>query len=196
MKKSNPQVVVIAGPNGAGKSTYAPTLLRDTFGLLHFVNADTISEGLSAFRPEAASFDAGRVMMLSALRQLAESKESFAFESTLATRSYVSRIMSLRRMKYEFHLLFRYLGSADLAVETVATRVRSGGHDIDEVVIRRRYKRGLANFINLYQPIADTWAVYDNSRASPLLVAFGGRQQEALIVQPEIWTKLKTQSSL
>lgn len=56
-----PDVIVIAGPNGAGKSTLAPALLRDTFGILEFVNADTIAEGLSAFAPEDASFDAGRV---------------------------------------------------------------------------------------------------------------------------------------
>lgn len=57
-------VIVIAGPNGAGKSTLAPALLRDTFGILEYVNADTIAEGLSAFAPEDASFDAGRVKLV------------------------------------------------------------------------------------------------------------------------------------
>jgi predicted ABC-type ATPase len=52
MSDTKPQVVIIAGPNGAGKSTLAPAVLRDTFGLLEFVNADTISAGLSAFNPE------------------------------------------------------------------------------------------------------------------------------------------------
>lgn len=87
MSHANPQVVVIAGPNGAGKSTLAPAILRDTFGLLEFVNADTISAGLSAFNAEAVALDAGRVM-LTRLRELAAHKQSFAFESTLATRSY------------------------------------------------------------------------------------------------------------
>ena len=49
-----PDVIVIAGPNGAGKSTLAPTLLRDTFQVFDYVNADTIAEGLSAFAPEDA----------------------------------------------------------------------------------------------------------------------------------------------
>src|ERR1700692_3580682 len=75
MNKANPQVVIIAGPNGAGKSTLAPVLLRDTFGLLEFVNADTISAGLSAFNAEAVALDAGRVMLtrlrnMGSLRQL------------------------------------------------------------------------------------------------------------------------------
>jgi predicted ABC-type ATPase len=40
-----PEVIVIGGPNGAGKSTLAPALLRDTLGILEYVNADTIAEG-------------------------------------------------------------------------------------------------------------------------------------------------------
>ncbi len=58
-----PDVVVIAGPNGAGKSTLAPALLRDTLHIVEYVNADTIAEGLSAFAPEDASFEAGRIML-------------------------------------------------------------------------------------------------------------------------------------
>lgn len=81
-----PDVIVIAGPNGAGKSTLAPALLRDTFGILAFVNPDTIAEGLSAFAPEAASFDAGRVM-LGRLHELATEGKDFGFETTLASRS-------------------------------------------------------------------------------------------------------------
>ncbi|HEV2829544.1 MAG TPA: hypothetical protein VGW76_18240 [Pyrinomonadaceae bacterium] len=60
MSESSPQVVIIAGPNGAGKSTLAPFLLRDTFGLLEFVNADTISAGLSAFNVQSVALNAGR----------------------------------------------------------------------------------------------------------------------------------------
>jgi len=54
-------VIVIAGPNGAGKTSAAPELLRDAVGILAFVNADVIAEGLSAFRPQEAAFEAGRI---------------------------------------------------------------------------------------------------------------------------------------
>ena len=47
-----PHVVIIAGPNGAGKTTLAPLLLRDTFEVMEYVNADAIALGLSAFQPE------------------------------------------------------------------------------------------------------------------------------------------------
>jgi predicted ABC-type ATPase len=129
--------------------------------------------------------------MLDTLHELAGSKGDFAFESTLATRSYVRFVMNLRRTGYEFHLLFLCLNSADLAVERVAARVLAGGHAIDEAVIRRRYQRGLANFFNLYQPIADTWVMYDNSNASPSLVAAGRLRAKERIVQPEFWKALK-----
>jgi predicted ABC-type ATPase len=190
MSEPNPQVVIIAGPNGAGKSTLAPFLLRDTFGLFEFVNADTISAGLSAFNAQGVALNAGRVM-LTRLRELAASRQSFAFESTLATRSYAPWISRLTEAGYEFHLLFLWLNNAELAIQRVDERVRNGGHQVSEEVIRRRYNRGLDNLFELYLPLAKTWALYDNSAAgSPLLVASGGEQKISSVVQPELWQSL------
>lgn len=87
MSEPRPSVVILAGPNGAGKSTVAPALLRDTFGVEEFVNADTIARGLSAFGPDRAAMAAGRIM-LSRLRELARQRVDFAFETTLASRSF------------------------------------------------------------------------------------------------------------
>jgi predicted ABC-type ATPase len=58
----SPGVVVLGGPNGAGKSTAAPRLLRGSLKVEEFVNADTLAQGLSAFRPEDAALEAGRIM--------------------------------------------------------------------------------------------------------------------------------------
>jgi len=187
MGEANPQVVVIAGPNGAGKSTLAPAILRDTFGLLEFVNADTISSGLSAFNAEAVALDAGRVM-LTRLRELASNKQSFAFESTLATRSYAPWISRLSREGYQFHLLFLWLNTVELAIQRVAERVRGGGHSVSGRIIRRRYQRGLENLSQLYLPLADTWVVYDNSGGgSPPLIASGGKDRASTVVFPDLW---------
>lgn len=187
MSDAKPQVVIIAGPNGAGKSTLAPAVLRDTFGLLEFVNADTISAGLSAFNAEAVALDAGRVM-LTRLRELAAHKQSFAFESTLATRSYATWISRLAQEGYAFHLLFLWLNTMELAIQRVAERVRHGGHSVSEDIIRRRYVRGLENLSQLYIPLADSWVVYDNSGAgSPVLIASGAKEQSSTIVLPEVW---------
>jgi predicted ABC-type ATPase len=187
MGEGNPQVVIIAGPNGAGKSALAPVLLRDTFGLLEFVNADTISAGLSAFNAEAVALDAGR-LMLTRLRELAAHKQSFAFESTLATRSYAPWISRLAQEGYKFHLLFLFLNTVELAIQRVAERVRGGGHSVSDDIVRRRYQRGLENLSQLYIPLADTWVVYDNSGAgSPLLVASGKKGRTPQVVLPDVW---------
>jgi predicted ABC-type ATPase len=157
-------VIVIAGPNGAGKSTLAPALLRDTLGILEFVNADTIAEGLSAFAPADASFDAGRVM-LGRLHDLAADGKDFAFETTLATRFYAQWLEQLKAQDYRVSLIFLWLESVELAIERVKERVRMGGHDIPEETIRRRYNRGLENLFELYTPVVNAWSVRDTSFA-------------------------------
>lgn len=170
--EENPLVVVIAGPNGAGKSTTATGLLQGALSVREFVNADTIAQGLSAFRPESVAMAAGRVM-LARLRALAAAHESFAFETTLASRSFARWLRQLRTQGYKVHVEFLSLASPDLAVARVATRVREGGHDVPEEVIRRRFTFGLANFFSLYQPIADSWQVLENADLDgPRLIAF------------------------
>src|SRR5829696_8192436 len=137
-----PKVIVIAGPNGAGKTTLAPFLIRDEYGLIEYVNADTIALGLTAFNPESVAFEAGRVM-LKRLRALAGQDVDFAFETTLATRSYAGWIRTLRQKNYEFHLIYLWLNTVELAIERVRERVRGGGHNVPDEVVRRRYGKGV-----------------------------------------------------
>ena len=184
-----PHVVIIAGPNGAGKTTLAPLLLRDTFGVMEYVNADAIALGLSAFQPEKVALEAGRIM-LRHLRTLAAQRRTFAFESTLATRSYAPWIRQLCQQDYAFHVLFLWLRSPELAVQRVRERVRLGGHDVLEVVVRRRYQHGIRNFFDLYLPLATSWSVYDNSVAqAPLLLATGQGSALPVIYQPALWQR-------
>jgi predicted ABC-type ATPase len=186
MSHPGPQIIIIAGPNGAGKSTSAPYLLADKFGLKDYINADTIAHGLSAFHPESVAFEAGRIM-LRRMRELAAQRRTFAFESTLASRSYASWISGLQRQGYDFHLLFLWLRSADLAVERVRQRVRMRGHDVPEETVRRRYVKGARNFFTLYKALAKSWAVYDNTEFETLLVATGGSDSELSVARPELW---------
>jgi predicted ABC-type ATPase len=162
MAESSPNVVVLAGPNGAGKSTSAPSVLRGALGIDEFVNADVIARGLSGFEPERAAMAAGRIM-LARLRELARQKSSFAFETTLASRSFAPWLADLMRTGCQFHLVFLWLPHPDMAVARVAARVREGGHDVPEQTIRRRYEAGLSHFFRLYQPMATTWKLCDNS---------------------------------
>jgi predicted ABC-type ATPase len=191
MTAAIPSVTVIAGPNGAGKSTSAPEVLRDALGVTEFVNADVIARGLSAFEPERAALAAGRVM-LARLRELAQKRESFAFETTLASRSFAPWLADLRGKGYHFHLIFLWLPSADAAVARVADRVRTGGHNVPEATIRRRYEAGLRNFFALYQPLANSWRMYDNSTTSgPALIAAGKGPTERTIAVPVSWNRIK-----
>jgi predicted ABC-type ATPase len=189
--EDSPQVIIIAGPNGAGKTSSSPFLLRNNPSISAFVNADAIAAGLSAFRPETVAIEAGRIM-LRRIKDLSDQRESFAFETTLAARAYAPWLRQLRGTGYEFHLLFLWLRTAEVALGRVAERVRRGGHAIPEQEIRRRYQRGLTNLFDLYLPLADTWAVYDNSNAgaTPSLIAAGRQEQPQRIAEPDSWRLL------
>lgn len=166
-----PNLFVISGPNGAGKSTAAPLLIGQRLGIAEFVNADVIAAGVSAFAPESAAIEAGRIM-LRRLRQLADDGRDFAFETTLASRSFAPWIARLRREReYRFHLAYLWLPSPELAVSRVGERIRAGGHAVPPDDIRRRYRRGLSNFFSLYRPIADSWELHDNSSSPSRLIA-------------------------
>jgi predicted ABC-type ATPase len=183
----NPHVIIISGPNGAGKSTTAPAILQGALGVTEFVNADTIAAGLSAFNPEKAAFHAGRVM-LERLRQLADEGENFAFETTLASKTFAHWLKTLKAHGYAFHLFFLWLPSPDYAVARVAERVKMGGHNVPEETIHRRYHAGLKNFFTIYQPLADTWRMYDNSApGEPRLLSYGERSNVMKITDINRW---------
>ncbi|MCZ7634187.1 hypothetical protein FBT69_09915 [Synechococcales cyanobacterium CNB] len=185
-----PSVVILAGPNGAGKTTAAPFVLRDALGVDEFVNADDIARGLSGFAPERSAVAAGRIM-LARMRELAGVRATFAFETTLATRSYAPWLSRMRQTGYRATLVFLSLPSADAAVERVRGRVAEGGHDVPEPVVRRRYARGLRNLWNLYLPLADDWSVYDNAGRTPDLMAVGsGMIVERVVLQSQ-WKRLR-----
>jgi predicted ABC-type ATPase len=192
MAESSPNLVVLAGPNGAGKSTCAPSILWDVLGVDEFVNADVIARGLSGFEPERAAMSAGRIM-LSRLRELAQQRSSFAFETTLASRSFAPWLADLIRSGYQFHLVFLWLPDPDMAVARVAARVREGGHDVPEQTIRRRFEAGLSNFFRLYRPMATTWKLCDNSGASMTnLIAAGEFQLVRRVADQPAWERIQT----
>ncbi|SRR5579883_173859 len=184
-----PHILIIAGPNGAGKTTVAPALLKEALQVSHFVNADTIAAGLSAFAPEKVAIQAGRAM-LERIHVLANERENFAFETTLASRSFAPWIADLRKHGYFFHLTFLLLDDPDLAVSRVAERVKLGGHFVPEETIRRRYKAGLSNFFNLYAPIADSWQMYDNTEIGNLLPIASKINNQVEIQNSLIWQNL------
>jgi predicted ABC-type ATPase len=67
-----------------------------------FVNADTLAQGLSAFRPEDVAVEAGR-LVLKRLDALEAQRKSFAFEATLASQTLARRLEGLQKQSYCIH---------------------------------------------------------------------------------------------
>lgn len=135
--------------------------------------------------------------MLRWVGDLARRRETFAFETTLSGRSYARLIAELVAIGYTFHLIFLWLESPELALQRVAERVRRGGHDIPDEVVRRRYERGLRNFRELYRPLASTWMIYDNSAVGAARpVAVGSGADVAEILDLETWRRIEGSSPL
>lgn len=169
---SRKRILILAGPNGAGKTTFAREFLPDEAQCPTFVNADLIAAGLSPFKPENAALRAGR-LMVQLIAELAARGENFAFETTLADKSYARHIPNWQVSGYEVTLLFLSLPSAEAAVQRVSERVAQGGHFVPDTVVRRRFSAGWANFETVYKPLVDAWALYDNSDTEPLLLDWG-----------------------
>jgi len=182
---------IIAGCNGVGKTTASFTILPDILNCKEFVNADEIAKGLSPFQPEKVSIEAGRIM-LERINDLLNSQENFAFETTLATKSYRSKIFLARTKGYNVTLLFFWLRNVDLAIERVRTRVIEGGHHIETDVIRRRYKNGIKNLFEIYLPIADEIMIFDNSEGKHDLIAEKTIESEIEVLNKVKFNQLKS----
>lgn len=184
---TRPNVIILAGPNRAGKTTAAPRVLAETLDVAEFVNADTIARGLSAFNEESQAMEAGRIM-LRRLHELGAQNVSFAFETTLASRTFAAFVKQLKGQGYAFRLFFFSLASADMAVARVQHRVRLGGHNVPEETIRRRYESGLRNFFELYSPLATSWRLYENSNPpTPHLIAMREENSQTVVLDEPLW---------
>ncbi len=168
------RVIIIAGPNGAGKTTFAREYLPGEANCPIFINADLIAAGLAPFAPERAAMQAGR-LMLHELERHFSALQSFAFETTLSGRHYVKHIQRWQSAGYRVKLLFLQLDNVDEAIARVAQRVKQGGHNIPEHIIRRRFSAGKNNFVSIYAPLVDAWALYDNSGHEPVLLDWAER---------------------
>ena len=168
------KIIIVAGPNGAGKTTFARSFLPMEAGVPRYINADAIAAGLAAFAPETAAIRAGR-LMLEEIELCVRRGDSFAFETTLSGLTYLRHIAAWRALGYRVSLYFLSLPNAEIAIERVAQRVRQGGHDIPEAVIRRRFASGLANLRRHYKLAVSDWMLYDNSGSEPKLLEWSDK---------------------
>lgn len=163
-------VYIIAGPNGSGKTTFANMFLPDYVKCPNFVNADLIAQGLAPFQPRAAAIKSGK-LVLQQIHEYADRGVDFAFETTLAGKSYVNLLTALKARGYASHLFFLWIPGPELAMARIKDRVAEGGHHVPAVDIRRRFVRSINNFFTLYKSMFDSWMLFDNSKAKPVLIA-------------------------
>jgi predicted ABC-type ATPase len=185
-----PRAVILAGINGAGKTTASRALLADTLRLMTFVNADVIAQGLSGFDVDAAAYEASRVM-LERLRDLAEQRADFAFETTLSGRTYVSWLRGLVDGGYSTHMFYFWVRDAEFAIARVAARVRAGGHHVPDDTVRQRYGKSIRNLFDLYMPHLTTWKVFDNTESDYRLIAEGGVGWADFVYDEATWDTIR-----
>ena len=180
---------IIAGCNGAGKTTASFTILPEMLHCKEFVNADEIAKGLSPFNSESVAIEAGKIM-LRRMQELIRARVDFAFETTLAPRSYMHLVELAKSHGYLVTLVFFWLNSPDLAVARVKMRYANGGHDIEENVVRRRYFSGLRNLFLLYLPLCNFWMMINSSVTPSQLIAEGADDKKIKVHQPQVYNEI------
>ena len=188
-KQQAPRVIIFADPNGAGKSTHADAIVA-ALGIDTFVNADYIARGLSGWNADAVAIQAGRIM-LTRLKELTAAEQDFAFESTLSSRSFAPFLRQLKAQGYQVAIYYFSLANALLAVRRVKLRMAMGGHDVLADTVRRRFGRSLNNCYSLYLPLADRWAVFDNSVNGKATLIATHEGDNLQIKEPSSWLKLQ-----
>lgn len=185
-----PKLYILSGCNGSGKTTASYTLLPQLLECTEFVNSDEFAKSFSPFNPSEASIVASRFMLMR-IEYLLSRKEDFSIETTLATRSLVGIINTAKEAGYSIILLYFWLSSPELAIQRVRNRVKAGGHNIPENVIRRRYIMGLQYFFETYIPLSDRWVLADNS-TSPFKVVAEGSNNGTFIKDEEKYKTIRS----
>ena len=189
-----PRLYIISGCNGAGKTTASYTMLPEMLECSEFVNSDEFAKGLSPFQPEKAAIQASRYMILK-IRYLLKRQLDFGIETTLATRTLLKTVRIAQAAGYTVTLLYFWLNSPELAVERMAARVETGGHNIPEETIRRRYRVGIDYFFHDYAPICERWILADNSQI-PFRVIAEGSRNDVLNIKDEATYELIKESAI
>ncbi len=164
-----PTCWIIAGPNGAGKTTFALEYLPQVAGCTRFINADLIAAGLSPLAPERELLAASR-LFLREIEKRIKASEDFAFETTLAGRTYLRLVERLRADGWRVELIYLALPSVEMSKLRVAERVAHGGHSIPMADIERRFPRSLSHLLNDFSHRVDSCACFMNDGDSPVPV--------------------------
>lgn len=171
----------------------------------HFVKDAALDETIrarfgetleAAARCELFAWRATAAGRLAEINQLGEAGADFAFESTLSSRTFAPFIRNLKAQGYAVAIYYFSLTNAQLAIRRVKLRVALGGHHVPSDVIKRRFGRSISNFFSLYAPLADQWAVFDNSTSVNALPVAKQIATELTVTEAATWRKLQNLSKL
>nr|WP_302020973.1 zeta toxin family protein [uncultured Acetatifactor sp.] len=157
--QKKPEIVVFAGPNGSGKSTFTQLLKPP----MDYINADEIKKYLKCSDLEAAQI---------AEKQREEHMEQmreFCFETVLSTERNLKLLKRAKEKGYFIRCYYILTADPMINVWRVKARVESGGYDVPEDKIIRRYDRALALVKELIK-ICDICHIYDNSASRPFRI--------------------------
>jgi predicted ABC-type ATPase len=189
---STPTCWIIAGPNGAGKTTFALEYLPAVAHCYNFINADLIAAGLSPLAPEAELLAASR-LFLQEIESRVQSRQNFAFETTLAGRSHLRLIQRLRSQGWRVELIYLALPSIEMSRLRVAERVAHGGHTIPIKDVERRFSRSIKNLLNEFSYAVDRTQCFMNDSNLPQLI-FEQERETRRIIDPQLFELLNQET--
>ena len=83
-----------------------------------------------------------------------------------------------------------WIPDAELAIARIKDRVADGGHDVPIQDVKRRFQRSIYNFLKLYQPLADSWMLFNNAGSIPALIA-RGKNNHIYVTNQELFDRIK-----
>ncbi|MDP1774866.1 MAG: hypothetical protein Q8L15_21570 [Methylobacter sp.] len=189
-----PTCWIIAGPNGAGKTTFALEYLPKVVNCSHYINADLIAAGISPLAPERELMPASRIFLHEIESCILKGRD-FAFETTLAGRTYLRLIKRLRDAGWQVELIYLALPSVEMSKARVSERVRHGGHNISSKDIERRFSRSLHNLLTDFSFAVNNCSCFMNTHDEPTLV-FEQQGTQRNVIHDDIYQHFLKESGL
>ncbi|MGO7674886.1 zeta toxin family protein [Rhizobium ruizarguesonis] len=159
-----PYLTILAGPNGSGKSSIYEAMKADLPG--EFVNADLVEAALPpGLSKGLREMRAGRAVV-ARIRELLKERQDFVFETTLSSNHAINLIHEAKEQGYRVGLIYVVLDHPRRNIDRVRFRAQTGGHDIPDRDILRRYEISLAR-LRTALTLANEAVIIDNSRKVP-----------------------------
>ena len=153
---------LFAGVNGAGKSTlYNLAMINQNIKNTIRINTDEIVREIGDWKNNYDQLKAAK-MAINLRNECFLYGKSFNEETTLTGKTILKTIDKAKELGYELQLFYVGLNSPEIAKERIKSRVKKGGHNIENDVVEKRYYESLKNLKEIILKF-DKIQLYDNS---------------------------------